>query len=354
MLSASWMTTTPGHGPALSGVVTHAGNVVSGLAMRASTVAMLVITAAAVPTMRRMARLDQEHPLDETGEWFVDTRCIDCDVARQWAPGLIRADEEGLSYMARQPASHDEEAAMWRAAEACPTQSIGHRSVRRPPTPAFPFELTPGVLALGHNDRSSFGAHSYLVTRADGNLLVDSPRFLRSLAERVDDVGGIAHVTLSHRDDVADTERWAERYGARVWIHAEDAAAAPFATDVVDGIDRVEVAAGVVLVPVPGHTRGSVVFHVDDRWLFTGDTLHWNRRRRHLDVFPRQTWYSWECLADSMDVLARLRVEWVFPGHGMWWRLGAETYAEEMAELGPAMRQVGRSAWSRRAGASVV
>ena len=299
-----------------------------------------------------MARLDQAHPLDVDGEWFVDTRCIDCDVARQWAPGLIESDDSGLSYLARQPRSVDEQAALWRAAEACPTQSIGHRSVRRPETPAFPFELTPGVLAMGSNDRSSFGAHSYLVTLPGGNLLVDSPRYLRSLADRVDALGGIDHVLLTHRDDVADAERWADRYGARVWIHAEDAAAAPFATDVVGGVDSVEVAEGVALVPVPGHTRGSVVFHVEDRWLFTGDTLHWNRRRRHLDVFPRQTWYSWERLADSMDVLARLRVDWVFPGHGMWAHVGTDAYTAEMTQLGPSMRDVGRTAWRQRPGTS--
>jgi glyoxylase-like metal-dependent hydrolase (beta-lactamase superfamily II) len=299
-----------------------------------------------------MARLDEAHPLDVAGDWFVDTRCIDCDVARQWAPGLIGVDDGGLSYVARQPASPDEEAAMWRAAVACPTRSIGHRVVRRPPAPAFPFELTPGVLAMGNNDRSSFGAHSYLVPRPDGNVLVDSPRYLRSLAERVDDLGGVAHVVLSHRDDVADADRWAERYGARVWIHAEDATAAPYASDVVSGVAPVDVAPGVVLVPAPGHTRGSVVFHVDDRWLFTGDTLHWNRHRMHLDVFPRQTWFSWVALADSMDVLARLPVEWVFPGHGMWRHLGTDAYGEQMVDLGSSMRAAGRGAWGRRPGTS--
>lgn len=295
-----------------------------------------------------MARLDLAHPLDVAGEWFVDTRCIDCDVARQWAPGLIGADESGLSYVARQPDTPEEEAALWRAAEACPTQSIGRRGERRPSAPAFPFELATGVSAMGHNHRSSFGAHSYLVERPEGNLLVDSPRFLRSLAEQVDERGGIAAVLLTHRDDVADAERWADRYGARVWIHAEEADAAPFATDVVDGTAPVEVAAGVTLVPVPGHTRGSVAFHVDDRWLFTGDTLHWNARRAHLDVFARQTWYSWDRLADSMDVLARLRTAWVLPGHGGWHEVGADTYAAQMAGLGSAMRQVGRRAWPSR------
>lgn len=295
-----------------------------------------------------MARLDQQHPLDVAGEWFVDTRCIACGAARHWAPDLVGADDDGLSFMTRQPAGPDEEAAMWRAAVACPTQSIGHRDVRRPPVAPFPFELTPGVLAMGNNSRSSFGAHSYLVPRADGNLLVDSPRFLGSLAERVDELGGIAHVLLSHRDDVADADRWADRYGARVWIHEADAAAAPFATDVVHGSDAVTVAPGVVLVPIPGHTRGSVAVHVDDRWLFTGDSLHWNVRRQQLDVFPDQTWHSWDELAASMDVLAALNVEWVFTGHGMWHQVGTEAYARQVAALGPSMRDVGRAGWRRR------
>lgn len=295
-----------------------------------------------------MARLDQEHPLDIPGEWFIDTRCIGCDVARHWAPELIAADADALSYVLRQPSTADEHAAMWRAAMACPTQSIGHRSLRRPPAPAFPYELTPGVLAMGHNASSSFGAHSYLLRRPAGNLLVDSPRYIRPLAEHLDDLGGIAHVLLSHQDDVADSDRWAERYGARVWVHDEDAAAAPFATDVIAGSDPMCIGEGVFVLPAPGHTRGSVVFHVDDRWLFTGDTLHWNRRRRHLDVFARQTWHSWDQLAVSIATLAGLRVEWVFPGHGMWQEVGARRYSEQMAALAADMARVGQAQWTRR------
>ena len=299
-----------------------------------------------------MARLDMAHPDNVEGPWFVDTRCIGCDVARHWAPGLIEMDDRGLSVLARQPNSADEAASLWRAAEACPTQSIGHRETRRPPQPAFPYELTPGVQALGHNARSSFGAHSYLVERPDGNLIVDSPRYLRSLAERIDDLGGVAHVLLSHRDDVADADRWAERYGARVWIHAADADAAPYATVIVDGDDAVTISPGAVTIPVPGHTEGSVVFHVDDRWLFTGDTLHWNHRRGELDVTPEQTFYSWAVLADSMDRLAQLRVEWVFPGHGKWHSVGAPDYAAQMARLGDDMRRIGQAGWAARPGAA--
>ena len=295
-----------------------------------------------------MARIDMVHPDNAEGTWFVDTRCIRCDASRHWAPELIDRDADGLSFVARQPENAGEVAALWRAAVACPTQSIGTTEARRPPQPAFPFELTPGVFALGHNARESFGAHSYLVPRPDGNLMTDSPRFTRGLAEGIDELGGVRHVLLSHRDDVADADRWADRYGADVWIHEADADAAPYATKIFEGDEIVEVAPGVVAVPAPGHTEGSVVFHIDGRWLLTGDTLHWNHRRGELDVFAGAMFHSWEALADSMDRLATLAVEWVFPGHGNWHHVGAALYVEQMDRLGPAMREIGRSGWSAR------
>ena len=79
-----------------------------------------------------MARPDQRHPANVEGDWFADTRCIECDVARHYAPDLIASDD-GLSVVVRQPGTPDEEQAMWRAAVACPTQSIGTISRRRPP-----------------------------------------------------------------------------------------------------------------------------------------------------------------------------------------------------------------------------
>ena len=144
-------------------------------------------------------------------------------------------DAEGRSFVAHQPVGEREEASLWRAAIACPTKSIGNLEQRWEPAGAFPYQLTYGVFALGNNALSSFGAHSYLVARPEGNLMVDSPRFGRRLAESVDGLGGVAHVLLSHRDDVADADRWAERYEARVWIGDADADAAPYATDVTAG-----------------------------------------------------------------------------------------------------------------------
>ncbi len=299
-----------------------------------------------------MPRPDKAHPHNAAGPWYVDDRCIRCDAARNWAPGLIDADAAGRSYVARQPIdsgqeSAAQEAAMWRAAAACPTKSIGNRRIPAEPPGVFPYRLADGVIALGNNALSSFGAHSFLLQRPNSNLMIDSPRYNRPLAESVDSLGGIAHILLSHRDDVADADRWAERYGARVWIGEADSDAAPYATDVTGDTIAV-ISPGVLSIPAPGHTKGHVVYHIDDKFLFTGDTLHWNHRRGELDVFPKQTFFSWATLADTMDKLASLPVEWIFPGHGMWHHIGKPEWKRQMTALGSAMRELGQQHWSHR------
>ena len=44
------------------------------------------------------------------------------------------------------------------------------------------------------------------------DLMVDSPGFNRPLADSIDVPGGIAHALLTHCGEVADADRWAERY----------------------------------------------------------------------------------------------------------------------------------------------
>ncbi len=280
-----------------------------------------------------MARLDQRHPDNAAGDWYVDTRCIDCGTCREVVPELFAASAS-QSVVVEQPVGTESERRAWLAADACPTASIGRspRTVR--PGPSYPHLLDGPVFDLGHTSESSFGASSYLVQRDAGNLLIDSPVYDRRLRTAVDDLGGIAHVLLTHRDDVADAERWASRYGARVWIHADDRSAAPFATDLLRGTEVESVAAGTVAVPVPGHTRGSVVFVVDERWAFTGDSLAWDHGRRDLVAFRGACWYSW---TEQRRSLARLagstRFEWVLPGHGARVRLDADDAHRRLVAL---------------------
>ena len=283
-----------------------------------------------------MARLDARHPAGAPGPWFVDDRCIDCDAARQVAPGLIeRNPGDGVSLFVRQPETAAEIEMAWRAAVVCPTRSVGHETERRPPTPVFPHDLGDGVHRLGHNATSSFGAHSYLVVRDGANLMVDAPRWTREVLEPVERLGGVDHVLLSHRDDVADAERYAERFGARVWIHAADRSAAPDATDLIEGIGPAEIVPGVIAIPVPGHTEGSVLFHVDGHLLFSGDSLAWDPKRERLMGFRRACWYSWEAQTESLARFAASGpgFDRLFCGHGWSHDLDAPSFHRHLVEL---------------------
>jgi hypothetical protein len=266
-----------------------------------------------------VARRDQRHPAGAAGPWFVDDRCIDCDAARQVAPGLIaRNPGDGVSVFTRQPETAEEVEMAWRAVLVCPTRSVGHETVRQPPPGVYPHDLGDGVHRLGHNARDSFGAHSYLVARGGGNVLVDAPRWTRRLLDPIAALGGIDLVLLTHRDDVADADRYAEHFGAPVWIHEDDRSAAPYATHLVRGTDPVEVVAGVIGFPVPGHTRGSVLWHVDGHLLFSGDSLAWDPRRERLTAFRGACWFSWDAQTDSLARFARsgLGFDRLLCGHG--------------------------------------
>jgi len=279
-----------------------------------------------------MAKRSDRNPDSAPGDWYIDSRCIDCAASREVAPGLI-VHRDGKSVFARQPASEDEERAAWRAALLCPTASVGTEGRRQQPLGLFPQEIAPRVYRCGYNAHTSFGAHAYFVRAEGGNLLVDSPRYVQSLVQAFEQMGGIADILLTHRDDVAAADRYARQFGARVWIHEHDRSAAPYATDLLTGTDPAPIRDGLLAIPVPGHTRGSVVYLWQDTCLFAGDSLSWDRRHEQLAAFRDVCWYSWDELELSLGRLAQHRFEWLLPGHGHSVHLDAAQMQAELRAL---------------------
>jgi glyoxylase-like metal-dependent hydrolase (beta-lactamase superfamily II) len=58
------------------------------------------------------------------------------------------------------------------------------------------------------------------------------------------------------------------------------------------------------------------VLLLNDRFLFTGDHLAWDRDRLELTAFRDYCWHSWPNQIESMRRLLDYRFEWVLPGHG--------------------------------------
>ncbi|GAA5145342.1 MBL fold metallo-hydrolase [Pseudonocardia eucalypti] len=266
--------------------------------------------------------------------WYVDGRCFNCDVARQLAPGLI-AEVNGRSEVVRQPRDEAEVAAVRAAAFACPTRSIRLADKRLDPAwDPFPVALDETVMLCGHNSSHTAGANAYLVRRPGGLLMVDTPRWSEPLAARYAEFGPVTHVLLTHADHAAHGRRYADRFGARLCIHQGDLDSAPDADLVPSGTAPVRIVDGVYAHPLPGHTEGSMLYLVDDRYCFTGDSLYWSRADDDLAVADAVTWYSiTEQAASLARVAGELRFEWLLPGHGGRIRLPAEEMARRMRAL---------------------
>jgi glyoxylase-like metal-dependent hydrolase (beta-lactamase superfamily II)/ferredoxin len=284
-----------------------------------------------------MADPRQRHPRNAPGPWFVDRTCIDCDVSRQCAPWMF-GSADGQAVVVRQPAGEREMRDAMRALLACPTASIGVVGEKPAADGLFPEPIEGGVFYCGYASRDSFGASAYFVERPEGNLLIDSPRFVPPLIRELEARGGLSLVLLTHRDDVADADAYAKRFGARVVIHEDDARAAPHATDILEGAGPTGLRPGLRAFPVPGHTKGSVAYLLEDRFLFTGDSLYFSRRRQRLSAFRDATWYSWEEQARSLARLLGLRFEWVLPGHGNRAKGRSEDFQRQLGDLVEWMR----------------
>ena len=257
----------------------------------------------------------ERHAANAVGDWYVDTDCINCKAAQTVAPGLI-VERDGQSVFAHQPETEEERVLAWRARLLCPTASVHAEHAAMPHAVLFPEPMTERVWRLGYNARHSWGAHSFLMVREGGNAMVDAPRWTDQVVDAIAARGGLALVLLTHRDDVADAERYAKHFGARVFIHEDDRSAAPYATDLIRGRAPTPLAEDLLAIPVPGHTKGSVVFRFEERCLFAGDSLSWDFARRDLRASKHVCWYSWPEQTRSLRELAAYSFEWVFAGHG--------------------------------------
>ena len=285
-----------------------------------------------------MANPCKRVPENAPGDFFVDSTCIDCDTCRQIAPAVFgRAATR--SFVKAQPSAGADRRVALRALLACPTGSIGCLGDEdvKAVMGDFPLPVEGPLFFCGYNSPKSYGGNSYFVRHPEGNWLIDSPKFVARLVRRLEALGGVGHVFLTHRDDVADADRYAAHFHARRIIHRVELSAQPDAEVVLDGDGPWELAAGSVAIPTPGHTDGHCVLLHDDRFLFTGDHLDWDRDAHRLSASEDYCWYSWPEQIEAVRRLADYRFEWVLPGHGQRVRLPAAEMRAEVLRLADSM-----------------
>ena len=209
-----------------------------------------------------MANLQRRRIENVTGNFYVDNTCIDCDTCRWMAPQTFaRIGEQ--SAVVNQPSNPIEVFKALQALLACPTASIG--TIDRPTEikivqQSFPLLIEENVYHCGYHAQSSFAAASYFIQSPEGNIMIDSPRFASPLVKQIEAMGGIKYMYLTHRDDVADHQKFRDHFHCDRILHAEDITKDTEDVEIKLQSESVyQIIPETVIIPVPGHSRGHTV-----------------------------------------------------------------------------------------------
>ena len=367
----------------------------SGAALHVVLLGLLVQAAASFPsTSITRTRILQSQAflraapqrLDENveGILYVNDRCINCAACSNFAPTIFERGPKFKHVVYKQPTlqNRDELEEARAALAACPVAAIrveskvndkeaelkSSLSIKPNGDLLFPRPIQPetdlGVFYLGHHNEASFGAIPYLVRgkSPEGkqiSVMVDTPRFCRSAVAAVKSLSpaGPDYLFLTHVDDTADHNKWAEEFqnmkrifhegdlGRHNWIgdvtleNVEVLLKGTMKDDMkdlmcwdIDGnrIDQTESIREeeLVILHTPGHSPGSIsllfrpksdTLHNNCKGvLFTGDTYSWTTRDGgHMSGFPRFG-NDLTQQAKTLKLLGEISHMWdiIAPGHG--------------------------------------
>lgn len=264
-----------------------------------------------------MATPSKRRPENIDGDFFVDSTCIDCDTCRWMAPATFnRANGQSVVY--KQPKNQNEKTKAAQALLSCPTASIGYLAKDlKLQEIKFPLLIEDNVYHCGYHSEKSYGAASYFIQRPEGNILIDSPRFSMPLVKRFEELGGISYIFLTHRDDVADHQKYHEHFNAKRIIHAKELTKhIPEAEILISHDHNNQIAEDLILIPVPGHSPGHLVLLYRNKFLFTGDHIAYSDKIQSIYAFREHCGFSWEEQINSVAKLADYNWSWLLPGHG--------------------------------------
>lgn len=224
--------------------------------------------------------------------------------------------------VARQPSELRHWSEVKRSIVSCPTNSIGVKGAPgefREAELSLPWHIDEDIYYCGYAAESSFGATSYFIQREEGNVLIDSPRFHPHLVKELERRGGVAYMILTHRDDVADHQKFRDHFQLKRVIHKDEVNSGTEHCEIIwDNEADFSPFKQMKLILVPGHTRGHLVALYNSRFLFTGDHMFVDQEQFELTASRGVCWYSWKEQIKSTEKLLDYQFEWVLPGHGGW------------------------------------
>ncbi|NES76265.1 MULTISPECIES: MBL fold metallo-hydrolase [Okeania] len=279
-----------------------------------------------------MAKIKLRRTENINGDIYVDSTCIDCDTCRWMSPTVFHRNGD-KSAVYHQPKNDKERQEAIQALLSCPTNSIG--TIEAPKDikkiqQTLPILVADNVYHCGYHSEKSFGAASYFIVRPEGNILVDSPQFLPPLVKRLEEMGGIKYMYLTHQDDVADHQKFRQHFNCDRILHVDDISSTTNNVEIkLTGTEPFSLSPDLLIIPVPGHSKGHTVL-LYGKFLFTGDHLAWSSRLNQLYAFRRYCGYSWSEQIKSMGKLIPYSFEWVLPGHGHRYYADTKTMEQQL------------------------
>lgn len=265
-----------------------------------------------------MADLGKKLEGNVEGDFFVDSTCQNMDICRQLAPENFTYWQD-YAVVGKQPENDKEMSTALHAVLCCPYGSIGttNKAGLAEAMQDFPLHIDEDVYFCGFNSPKTAGGNSYFVKHKNGNWLFNTPKFQAQLVKKLESMGGVSNIFISHRDDAGESEKFAAHFKAQRIIHRHEVEAQPHAEIVLKETESYEYQPDFFIIPSPGHTEGHMMMLYKNKYLFSGDSLYYDRREARVEIWnPLWTWYSYEEQIMSMEKLLGLEFEWLLPVHG--------------------------------------
>ena len=194
-----------------------------------------------------------------------------------------------------------------------------------------------GLYGIGTEPSFAIGQRALLIQSPQGNVLWDCISLIDDATiEKVNALGGVSAIAISHPHYYSAVVAWAQMFGARVYLHAADRQWVMRPHPVIEFWEgeRLELRPDITLLRTGGHFAGGTVCH----WaagadgagaLLTGDIITVAQDRRWLSFM-----YSYPNLiplsAAKVEHIAEVVEPYAFDRiYGAWWEAVVRSDAKE-------------------------
>jgi hypothetical protein len=186
-------------------------------------------------------------------------------------------------------------------------------------------ELEANLVSVQTEPDFAIGQHAIVVRTPAGNVLWDCTTYIdEETVDRVRDLGGVAAIAISHPHFYASCVEWAHAFDAPVYLPALDEAFVMRRDPLIRFFDEdaIEPVAGVTVVRVSGHFRGSAVMLWPDGAggrgvLLTGDTIALVADPRSVTVmysYPNRIPLAAQEIRDTAEGVLALEFDRIYDG----------------------------------------